>query len=304
MSILGSRGFLSLVTSLTKKSAVTRTTCRPLRLFLRKHIGTSLVIAASMMLLLPGRLHAACSSPSNAIEAENCLTGTPASTWDISGSGDSTIQGFATDISFNVGQTVSFKINTDATNYRLDIYRMGYYQGRGARLITSISPSVTLPQTQPACLTDNTVNLVDCGNWAVSATWTIPSSAVSGIYFAKVTRLDTAGASHIVFIVRNDSGSSDILFQTSDETWQAYNTYGGHSLYGGNTFDLTNRAYKVSYNRPFSTRSFQVHSWVFYAEYPMVRWLEANGYNVSYFTSMDADRNGNLIRNHRAFLSV
>jgi len=146
--------------------------------------------------------------------------------------------------------------------------------------------------------------LVDCGNWAVSATWAIPSSAVSGIYFAKVTRLDTGGASHIVFIVRNDSSSSDILFQTSDETWQAYNPYGGHSLYGGNTFDLTNRAYKVSYNRPFSTRSFQVQSWVFYAEYPMIRWLEANGYNVSYFTSIDADRNGNLIRNHRAFLSV
>ncbi|HEU5235108.1 MAG TPA: DUF4082 domain-containing protein [Terriglobales bacterium] len=232
------------------------------------------------------------------------MTGTPATTWDISGSGDATIQGFATDISFNVGQTVSFKISTDATNYRLDIYRMGYYQGRGARLITSISPSVTLPQAQPACLTDSTVNLVDCGNWAVSATWTIPSGAVSGIYFAKVIRLDTGGASHIVFVVRNDSSSSDILFQTSDETWQAYNPYGGHSLYGGNTFDLTNRAYKVSYNRPFSTRSFQVQSWVFYAEYPMVRWLEANGYNVSYFTSIDADRNGNLIRNHRAFLSV
>ena len=69
---------------------------------------------------------------------------------------------------------------------------------------------------------------------------------------------DTGGDSHIVFVVRNDSSHSDVLFQTADETWQAYNNYGGGSLYGpaSASFDLTNRSYKVSYNRPFSTRSF------------------------------------------------
>jgi hypothetical protein len=56
---------------------------------------------------------------------ENCLPGTPQSQWDISGAGDSKIQGFATDISFNQGQTVAFKIKTNATSYKLDIYRMG-----------------------------------------------------------------------------------------------------------------------------------------------------------------------------------
>ena len=56
----------------------------------------------------------ACDSPANPIVAENCLTGTPQSTWDVSGAGDPSIQGFATDISVNVGDTVSFKIDTDA----------------------------------------------------------------------------------------------------------------------------------------------------------------------------------------------
>ena len=303
MSKLGSRSFVRFFEGVFTNVAVVYRT-RQRRLINRRLRLSVYLMVTLLVLLVPSKLRASCSSPGNAIEAENCLSGTPASTWDISGSGDSTIQGFANDISFNAGQTVSFKINTNATNYRLDIYRMGYYQGRGARLITSVSPSVALPQTQPACLSDSTTFLVDCGNWAVSASWTIPSSAVSGIYFAKVTRLDTGGASHIVFIVRNDSSSSQILFQTSDETWQAYNPYGGHSLYGGSTFDLTNRATKVSYNRPFATRSFQASSWVFYAEYPMVRWLEANGYDVSYTSSVDAARNGNLIANHRAFLSV
>src|SRR4051812_25492112 len=113
-----------------------------------------------------------CAAPANPIVAENCLPGAPQSQWDISGAADSTIQGFATDISFNRGQTVNFKIKTDTTSYKLDIYRMGYYGGMGARLIATIAPpSSTLPQNQPDCVTDVATALFDCGNWAVSASW-------------------------------------------------------------------------------------------------------------------------------------
>ena len=241
----------------------------------------------------------------NDIVCENLKPGTPSSTWQISGSGDSSIQGFATDISVNRGQTVSFKIKSDASSYHLDIYRMGYYGGNGARMIATVSPSASLPQSQPACLTDAATKLYDCGNWAVSASWAVPSDATSGIYFARLVRTDTGGSSHIVFIVRNDSSHSDILFQTSDASWQAYNDYGGNSLYGttASTWDTANRAYKVSYNRPFNTRNVEAITWVFGAEYPMVRWLESNGYDVTYFTDVDSDRNGGLIQNHKVFMS-
>ena len=76
----------------------------------------------------------------NQVAAENALPGNPASEWDITGAGDASIQGFATDISVNQGDTISFKINTPSTNYRLDIYRIGYYGGNGARLVTTVSP--------------------------------------------------------------------------------------------------------------------------------------------------------------------
>ena len=86
---------------------------------------------------------------------------------------------------------------------------------------------------------------------------------------------------------------SDLLFQTSDTTWQAYNSYGGNSLYVGGRRHEPGRAYKVSYNRPFTTRGDDGgQDWVFNAEYPMVRWLEANGYDVSYTTGVDTDRAG------------
>ena len=262
-------------------------------------------IGAALLLVSFGgqTAYAQCSSPANAIVAENCLPGNSPNDWAISGVGDDTIQGFATNISVNVGQTVYFKIKTPATKYYLDIYRMGYYGGMGARRVATVNPSATLPQTQPACLTDASTGLYDCGNWAISASWAVPSTAVSGIYFAHVIRNDTGGDSQIFFIVRNDGSHSAILYQTNDETWQAYNDYGGHSLYGGaGTWDLNNRAYKVSYNRPFDTRQFEASSWIFNAEYPMVRWLEANGYDVTYFTGVDADRYGSLIKDHQLYL--
>jgi hypothetical protein len=251
--------------------------------------------------------HSQCSNPANPVVAENCQAGTPQSVWDINGQGmgDLTIQGFTTDISVNQGGTIYFKIDTPASVYTIDIYRMGYYGGMGARHITSITPSVHLPQAQPACLSDSTTGLADCGNWSISASWQVPTNATSGIYFAHLVRTDTGGDSQIVFIVRNDSSKSAILYQTSDSTWQAYNYYGNGSLYGPEAaWDLSLRSYKVSYNRPVLTRGFDAESatFVFGAEFAMIQWLEANGYDVSYSTALDADRNGALIQNHKIYM--
>jgi len=276
---------------------------------LRRAARLALIVGLLVAGIAPSSVLAACSG--NAIACENQNPGTPQSTWDINGSGDPSIQGFATDISFNKGDTVNFKINTPANGYTITVYRMGYYQGNGARQVATVTPSVSLPQTQPACLTDTNTGLVDCGNWAVSASWTIPTTAVSGIYFAKLVRNDTGGASHIVFVVRDDASTSALLFQTDDTTWQAYNQNGGNSLYMGNgpgTGSQAGRAYKVSYNRPFSTRGqgtgYGPSNFVFYGEYPMVRFLESNGYDVSYFSGLDTDRRGTLIKNHKTFMSV
>lgn len=264
-----------------------------------------LCLAALCALFAPLSAHGSCSSPANAIEAENCSAGTPPGTWDIptKDAGDSSIQGFATDISVAAGSTVFFKVNSSASAWRLDIYRLGYYAGNGARFIATVNPSVSLPQLQPACRSDASTGLVDCGNWGVSASWKVPATATSGIYLAKAIRTDTGGSSHIVFLVRNDGSHSPILFQVSDTTWQAYNNYGGNSFYQGPFCSGYCRAYKLSYNRPFLTRTVEPQTWLFNAEYPMVRWLEANGYDVTYFSATDTDRNGALLLNHKVWIS-
>lgn len=245
----------------------------------------------------------------NPIVTENILTGNPPSEWDITGAGDLTIQGFATDISVNRGSTIDFKINvTDGAAYNIKIYRIGYYQGNGARLIQDLGNFSGM--IQPAPFTDAATGLVDCGNWSISASWAVPSTAVSGIYIAKLTRTDNNGASHIAFVIRaDDIVNADLLFQTSDATWQAYNVYGGNSLYVGSTSYPGGHAVKVSYNRPFLTRnggggSASSEDWLFNAEYPMVRWMERNGYYMTYATNVDMARFPNLMDHRKVFMSV
>jgi hypothetical protein len=92
-------------------------------------VPRSLALAAALaaVLLIPGDFDSPavsaqavdpCAGPSvNPIACENSKTGNPASEWDISGSGSSSIQGFATDISVNKGGTIGFKVATPATSY-------------------------------------------------------------------------------------------------------------------------------------------------------------------------------------------
>ena len=281
--------------------------------------GLVLVGTFSVSLLAPARLGSGsgpCGPPVvNPIVCENSLPGDRPSDWEVSGAGDSTIQGYATSMSVNVGQTERFKIDTPSMAYHIDILRLGYYGGDGARLIASdLKPSAALPQTQPQCLTDSSTGLVDCGNWAVSAFWTVPTNAVSGVYIAHLVRDDSKGprrGSQIMFVVRNDASHSEILVQTSDETWEAYNDYGRNSLYActvacppGDPL-VYKAAYAVSYNRPFdgALTTGGGHSDLYYAEYQMIRFLEENGYDASYTGEADVDRNGALLKNHKVFLS-
>lgn len=244
-----------------------------------------------------------CGPGGNKIACENSKPGTPSSVWDIDGAGDSAIQGFSTDISVNVGQRVDFKIDTAARAYSITIYRTGWYGGDGAREIATVTPSAPLPQLQPACLTDTVTGLYDCGNWGLSASWAVPSTAVSGVYIARLLIPSTGQASHITFVVRDDASTSDVVFQTSDPTWQAYNPYGGVNFYRGG--GAAGRAFKISYNRPVTTRGgIEARDFYFASEYPLVRFLERNGYDVSYIAGVDTARSGQLLRNHKTFLSV
>ncbi len=254
-----------------------------------------------------------CAAPvTNPIACENSKPGIPPANWQIDGIGDESIQGFATAMSVDIGETEKFKIKTPSSKYHVNIIRLGYYGGDGARMIEAgIKPSATLPQSQPECLHQEATGLVDCGNWGVSASWKVPATAVSGLYVAQLVREDTGGESQIFFVVRNDESHAPIVLKTSDATWQAYNAYGGNSLYSCTKWcpkgepEGYKAAYSVSYNRPFDGTfpTDDGKSDPFYSEYQMIRFLEKNGYDMSYVSQPDLVAEPGLLLNHKVFIS-
>ncbi len=280
----------------------------------RRHHGRRRLVAAFAVLLLSvtGLVAVAQSSASaagdpcsggNAVACENSKPGSAPAEWDISGAGDNTIQGFATTTSMQPGGTVAFKIKA-AASYTVDIYRLGYYGGLGARR-QAPTWSVTNPVPQVACASDPFTQNYDCGTWAVSTQWTVPSSAVSGVYIAKLTM--GTDVSQIPFVVRDDGSRSAVVFKTSDATWQAYNAYGGADFYTApdSKTGTQARAFAVSYNRPYATRGAQQgRDYLFSNEYPTLRFLERNGVDVSYTTDVDVSVGNGALTNHKAFLSV
>ncbi|WP_433613951.1 DUF4082 domain-containing protein [Dactylosporangium sp. CA-139114] len=239
-----------------------------------------------------------CGAGSNPIVCENSKTGTPVNDWYSENSwGD--IQGFTTKSSYQPGETVSVKVDSPSSAFRISFYRLGYYGGLGARKMPT-SPTATYPiKAQDECNHDAT-GLVDCGNWTTNVTWQIPSDAVSGVYLVMMDQLDNNGFMPYPFVVGNASSHSDILVQTSDQTWQAYNDWGGQNLYQGGGPALDGRAYKVSYNRPMRIAG---DNGVFSSEFPMIQFLERNGYDVSYAASVDVTNSASLLLNHKVFMS-
>jgi hypothetical protein len=192
------------------------------------------------------------------------------------------IQGYATKPSYNVGQPVDFKIDCESS-YDVYIYRLGWYGVTttagitGARLVASLHHEGGSSQDSLLRTTyDSLGRAIDTSRWETTVTWeptfdgtkyvytspddgagAQPKKLISGVYYAVLARLDLQNPSNqsyssIVFVLRDDAGKSDILMQSADTTWQAYNTFGGKSLY----FDKAtpgnsgSRAVKVSYDRP------------------------------------------------------
>jgi hypothetical protein len=257
-----------------------------------------LIMLVLYLIRLPFNVHA--TAPLNPIQQENQLPGT--TSWQLTNPDSyvnnryAHIEGYAQANSVSAGNTLSFSVSSTAPTFTADVYRLGWYQGTGARLITTLS-NLTGSFQQSAAM-DPTTGLVD-NNWPQTFSLTPDSTWVSGMYLVKLTA-STGQQSYIPFTL-TDTRASDFVFVHPDNTSQAYNAWGGKSLYEFNSTSST-RAYKVSFDRPYdrNTGAGDLLNW----EYPAIRWLEKNGYDVSYVSDVDVHVNPSLLQNHKAILLV
>jgi hypothetical protein len=221
------------------------------------------------------------------------------------------MEGYCSHQSIVAGDTLRIMASADPPGrFRIEIFRMGYYRGAAARLMTALGPFDGKPQPDPPVGPNR---LREC-QWEPSVELRIPADWVSGVYLGRLTRIPENTSTHawqsfIVFVVR-DRRRADVLFQVSDNTWQAYNRWpDDYSLYTDPrhpwapgvavSFDRPYGKYAQIYEHPLSVGSGEFLLW----EFPLCYWLERQGYDVTYCSNSDMIQ-AEQIQRTKVFLSV
>ncbi|QDU45518.1 hypothetical protein Mal52_40120 [Symmachiella dynata] len=203
------------------------------------------------------------------------------------------IEGYCSRQSVTAGESIDIMVSSDPPQpFKIEVFRMGYYGGRGARLMTTLGPFEGQTQPVPA---PGEKYLHEC-RWEATTQLTIPDDWLSGVYLGRLTTLPSEAdrpywQSYIVFVVRDDR-PADVLFQCSDNTWQAYNQWpSNYSIYT-HPKGVQGPWADVSFDRPYG-REAQYNGVVndpltfgsgefLPLEFPLAYWLEKHGYDVTY----------------------
>ena len=238
------------------------------------------------------------------------------------------IEGYASVCSASRGDAVELYVNTAAPSFTIEIFRMGWYGGRGARRVHGPIPAKGLRQPIPA--SDPETGLVDC-DWQSSATFVVGADWRSGVYLAKLEESVGRRQSYVIFVVRDDNDNADVVFELPVNTYQAYNFWGGRQAYGWGSGDglpwgstAGRAAVVVSFNRPYAASTnpaaaFGMGAGEFLCnvqpahegypissagwDYNLVRWLEREGYYVTYVSNVDTQNSPELFNRRRVFIS-
>ena len=280
---------------------------------LRARLAIELLPAVLLVLGCAAALPGSAAAQGNPIQLENAKAGTTA--WELPGetatslpTPSTSILGYTSQISVQPGDVLQLHVSTvPAAPYRVEIYRLGWYGGTGGRLIGCLPACGASRQGSdwPVPSPDASTGYLDAG-WPVTDVATVGTGWTSGYFVAKL--ILTGGphsgqASWVPFLVRAPAATrSAILVQASVNTWEAYNNFGGKSLYSFNSSGPTvpasgtAAAAKVSFNRPFGLDQ---NAGPFMWEYQLVRFLERQGFDVTYQTDVDTDSNPASLLAHR-----
>lgn len=284
--------------------------------------GRWVALAGAFAVVLAFATPMAPASASNPIADENALAGTPG--WQLTKTaGSYQVSGYITRPSVAPGEAVPVHVNLKGpeanADYTVEVFRMGYYGGVGARRwFGPATRSFGAPLADP--------KQVDATTGRIEATWptafTVDTSGyVTGVYLVKLTTVHGWQA-YVPFTVRS-AAPTTYQFLDAHLTWQAYNDAGGNSLYT-RTADFPNlrkfcflfwcqfqwndpvsgapmnapslpptkpAAYQVTFSRPYSpalrlgggSGEFLAH------EYPLLQWIESQGLDVGYAADFDLD---------------
>ncbi|REJ66133.1 MAG: hypothetical protein DWQ31_15715 [Planctomycetota bacterium] len=224
------------------------------------------------------------------------------------------VEGYCSHQSIRVGETLKIFVSTDpVSKFNLDIYRLGYYDGQGARKMKSFADIEGQTQATPE---PGPRNVREC-HWEPSVEFAIPDDWLSGVYLGKLTAVPSDFQSYVIFVVRDDR-EADFIFQVSDLTWHAYNRWPGWaSLYDfGDDHWYGGPSNNVSFDRPYAryinmtavtwdnARPYTGAGSFLFCEFPLAYWMEKEGYDVTYISQVDTHEDAEGLLRARGFISI
>ncbi len=218
------------------------------------------------------------------------------------------IYGYCDHVSAVRGDVVTLFVDPPPVPYQVELYRMGYYGGLGGRLVWT-STTITGGAAQPPAAVTPGTNMVEC-QWRPTLRVGIDDSWPPGAYLFKLTGADNGmTAGYIPLCVRDDASTAAFAVMHSVTTWQAYNAYGGRSLYVGpgtvrvGETGAANRSRVVSFDRPYDQRGWGAPDFMG-NEFPLVFLAESLGLDVTYFTDIDLHEVPRRLERHRCLFSL
>lgn len=226
--------------------------------------------------------------------AENDKPGT--ADWRIRKKGSAhEIEGFADRVSVLPGQSFQLLVSTTTSGFAAEAFRMGWYGGARARKVWASGHN---PGTRQAAAK------IDPRTRTVTAPWR-PSLTVAtsgwpaGSYLIRLTA-DSGAQRYVPLTVRSESTAGRVVALNATTTWQAYNMWGGHDLYGG-PGGFESRSTAVSFDRPYDGNGAGKYMAF---EQPAIAIAEKMGVPLAYATDNDLHADSALLNGARGLLTL
>ncbi|POX42056.1 hypothetical protein C3488_37110 [Streptomyces sp. Ru72] len=187
-------------------------------------------------------------------------------------------------------------MSTTASSFRVSAFRVGWYDGAEARLVWSSGRIPGRVQAEPH---------LTSGTRTVRTDWqrTLAFSTAGWPEGAYLLRLDAEGGHqrYVPLIVRSTRGAGRTVLMHAPATWQAYNRWGGYSLYEGPSGAYATRSLAVSFDRPYDSSG--AEKFLVYERAAVVL-AERLGIPLAYTTGMDVHRDPGVLRGARALICL
>src|SRR4051794_9753927 len=227
------------------------------------------------------------------------LTGVPAA-WQLTDPGpEHAIEGYADRVSVHPGESFRLFVSTSSPSWTVTAFRIGDYPGTGGARIWASPPQPGVVQAPPS---------VQPPRNTVVAPWQ-PSLTVGTTRWPPgdyLLRLDgSAGAQQFVpLTVASPDNTGRIVIVNAVTTWQAYNRWGGYSLYASGTGRFEDRSRGVSFDRPYQAKDMQGAGDFLFFERALVQFAETLGIPLGYAADVDLHADPHLLDGARAMVTL